>query len=376
MGILRMTGEPRVPSDTRAPAAAPAIGPLPPAPRPGVPVHLLVGHRSAADLAALLAAVSAHDGLVRHPLRWRMPARAGDLAAMAQQSALAARRDGGVVVAIGGDGTVHAATQACWPLDVALGVLADGAGSALGRQQGLPGDLPSALAALVRAIDRGQLRAVPVGQVNGQVFLVSAHLGPHPGLLAGARAGRQRLWALLAGVASLLLPPSGGALRLQARGADGRGHPRPGLAGTLVVAHHARPPAGPLPAGDRPPGALGARALAPRGAAALARLWWHAATGRRGADPAVDHFDCAALTVDWADPGPPRRRQVRVALDGDPTWLTLPLQFGLGTQPLWLLAPAHPCDDARPQPAAPQAVPLAAPPAPAHRAPPGRAWPA
>lgn len=373
-----MTGEQRLPSDfrdTRAPATPPATDRLPPPPRPGVPVHLLVSRRSASALAALLAAVSAHDGLMRHPLRWRMPERARDTPATARLLARAALRDGGVVVAIGGDGTINAATQACWPLGVALGVLGNGTFNYFSRQQGLPEDLPSAVAALVQAIDRGQLRPVQVGQVNGQVFLVNASLGLYPRLLAerevaSRRFGRHRLVALLAGVGSLLRPQAGRRLRLHERDADGHEHQRLSLTSTLFVGNNALQlsQVGLASAADVHHGALGALTLAPGGVVAMARLLWRAARGRLDEDPAVDSFACTALTV--AGAGAPQRTQVKVAFDGESAWMTLPLHFSVGAQPLWLLAPERQDAATRPHVAAAQ------PPAAAHPALAGRAWPA
>jgi diacylglycerol kinase family enzyme len=339
---------------------APAQAPAPPLP-PGRPLHVVSVRAAGAADATLWQALQQHAAAAGRRLVLHAPAHPAGLAVAAQQAAQAARADAGVVVAIGGDGTLNTVGQACWRSGVPMGVVAQGTFNFFARQQALPQGLDEALTALLQALAAGWLRPVQVGQVNGQVFLVNASLGLYPRLLAdreqaSRRFGRHRLVALLAGVASLLRPHFGHRLRLLLRTAQGQEHSTQRLASTLFVGNNALQlrNVGLPEAQAVQHGALGVVALAPQRPLGMLRLLWRAWRGRLADDAAVDNFACTALTV-LADP---RRlsARIKVAFDGESRWMTLPVQFAVSARPLWLVAGPQP--DAAPLR---QAVPAAGP---------------
>lgn len=88
---------------------------------------------------------------------------------------LAAQCDGGVVLAVGGDGTAHevangilASRRGC-----ALGIIPVGVGNDFARAMGIPRDPVAAAGALLNATRR----SVDVGEVNGRYFLTIAGAG-------------------------------------------------------------------------------------------------------------------------------------------------------------------------------------------------------
>lgn len=85
-----------------------------------------------------------------------------------------AARDGFDAVAVGGgDGTIGAAASALAGTATPLGVLPLGTLNHFARDLGMPRDLGDA----VRAIARGRVRAVDVGEIGGHVFLNNASIG-------------------------------------------------------------------------------------------------------------------------------------------------------------------------------------------------------
>lgn len=147
----------------------------------------------AAELEALLA---------DRP-RWvlRTVPRGGALA----DAVTRARSDGfPTVVAAGGDGTVNAVAAGLAGTDRRLGVAPLGTFNFFARSLGLPEDLGAAL----DAIERPEARSVPVGEVNGRVFLNNASLGAYPAILRRreriyARVGRSRAAAAASVLATL-----------------------------------------------------------------------------------------------------------------------------------------------------------------------------
>ncbi len=74
--------------------------------------------------------------------------------------------DGALVVAVGGDGTVHEVAAACVGRDLIMGVLPLGSGNDYVKALGVGTDLGRALEVLVR----GKVRTVDAGEVNGVRF--------------------------------------------------------------------------------------------------------------------------------------------------------------------------------------------------------------
>ena len=84
------------------------------------------------------------------------------------------------IVIGGGDGSVRAAASVLVSSDIPLGVLPLGTMNHFARDMGLPLDLEGA----VRLIASGQVRLVDVGEMNGRVFLNNSSLGIYPNLVA------------------------------------------------------------------------------------------------------------------------------------------------------------------------------------------------
>lgn len=328
--------------------------------RADAPLFLLMGRRDPQRMQRIRQAVEAHPALRGRSLHWHVPARTQDTPAEADRAAAAAAAQGGVVLAVGGDGTINAAAHACWQRGVPIGVICQGTFNFFSRQQGIPSDLHEAIAQFVQALEAGRARPVRPGQVNGQTFLVNASLGLYPRLLADREAatrqfGRHRVVAVVAGLLSLLKAQRGQVLRLRERDAAGRERQRMTLASTLFVGNNALQlrRVG-VDEADKAGRRLVATTLAPRPLRSMIAMVWQAACGRLGAHEAVDSFACTALTVEAA--GWRLSDRVRVAFDGERTWMRLPLRFALAETPLWLVAP-EPQDAPQPLPSAAPAPP-------------------
>lgn len=79
----------------------------------------------------------------------------------------------GVVVAVGGDGTIHEIIQELAGSDTALGVLPSGTVNVWAREVGIPLDNEGAREVLLH----GQIRTIDLGQIGGRYFLLMASVG-------------------------------------------------------------------------------------------------------------------------------------------------------------------------------------------------------
>ncbi len=125
------------------------------------------GRRAASKMAVLRARVNQAfpEG------RWRLTSRAGEAAAMARGAA----EDGAdIVVAVGGDGTIHEVVNGLMSAPgarPALGIVPAGSGSDFARTLGLPHDPVAALGVLrhggTRRIDVGEIECAPLVASEG-----------------------------------------------------------------------------------------------------------------------------------------------------------------------------------------------------------------
>jgi diacylglycerol kinase (ATP) len=118
----------------------------------------------------------------------RAPGHATDLA----REAVAGGAD--VVVAVGGDGTVNEVARAVIGSGAALGIVPVGSGNGLARALRLPLQPVRAL----EALEKGEVRPIDVGRLNGRVFLNVAGVGfdavvGHAFHEHGKRGGRRGL---------------------------------------------------------------------------------------------------------------------------------------------------------------------------------------
>lgn len=308
------------------------------------PVHVVLGRRPGRQAATLKERLADHAALAGRVVRWHQVEHGSAVPLLALAAVSAAQRQGGIVVAAGGDGTINAVAQAAWGQGVPMGAVCGGTFNYFCRQQSLPTDPEAGLAELMAALAEGELRPVQVSLVNDQLFLVNASVGLYPQLLAERehatrRFGRHRAVALAAGALSLLRPAPAQRLRLLQRSPQGAVSQRDREVSTLFVGNNALQfeQVG-LPEADAiAQGAMGAVMLRPEGRLAMARLLWRAATGRLGDDPAVESFACTRLEAQAQ--GWRLQPRVKVAFDGEHRWMRLPLRFAVGPRPLWLVAP-------------------------------------
>ncbi len=318
----------------------------------GAPLHVVSGPRPGRQIQAWHALLRQHPGLAPGQMVWhhaRQGSRLDVLTAAAVQRAL---HDGGVVVACGGDGTINTVARHCWPLGVPMAVLPMGTFNYFSREHGVGEGPAVALDRLLEALRVAAFTPVPVGLLNGHVFVVNASLGLYPRLLAereaaSAQLGRSRWVALWSGLRSMLRPEGGRRLRMTAR-APGQAWSTQDGGGTRDVAA--------LFIGNNPlqlqrlgfegthdlhvdRERLAALMFAPQPRATLLRMLARAFVGRLPHEPELDRFTFAELRIEGlrSRVGAPAAR-VQVALDGERRWMTLPLKCVRAAAPLWLVA--------------------------------------
>lgn len=122
----------------------------------------------------------------------------------AEQAVQLAQQHAGIVVAVGGDGTLNAVCQSVVGQGVPFGVLPQGTFNYFGRAHGISQNTEGAVRDLLSA----RLEHVSLGRVNDRYFLVNASLGLYPRLLEEReqfkqRFGRSRWVALYAALVTL-----------------------------------------------------------------------------------------------------------------------------------------------------------------------------
>ncbi|SFI62948.1 diacylglycerol/lipid kinase family protein [Albimonas pacifica] len=162
------------------------------------------GKRRAEALAASLEREFARHGLAA---RLRLIRKGSQLEAAARQ---AADEGFGTVVAGGGDGTINAVAGAIAGSGARLGVIPLGTFNYVARSLGLPETPEEA----VEVLATGAPRPLPLGEVNGRVFLNNASLGAYAKILETResvyhRFGRSRVaahWSVVTALAEFRAP--------------------------------------------------------------------------------------------------------------------------------------------------------------------------
>ena len=324
-----------------------AAPPMPsPAPSPASPPPWVVvlngaaGRRQGEALAGVIRdAVSAAGCQVSV----RQVARAGELEATAAAAAAHAGALRGLLVAVGGDGTLNTVARAAMGAGVAFSAIPQGTFNYFGRCHGFPVDPAEAVAAVLG----GRLRPVQVGSLNGRVFLVNASFGLYPRLLEDREAfkqqwGRSRLAALGAALLTLLGHHRQHLIRLQAGAPEAPAQERVLTSSTVFVANNRLQleQVGVPEAAQVEAGRLVGLVLRPLGRGALFGLALQGALGRLGEAHAVERLVFRRLQI---EPGRRwwRPRDVAVAIDGETVRTRPPLVFDVAGEPLWLLAPGR-----------------------------------
>lgn len=146
------------------------------------------------------------DGLVRALAEAGVDARClptdgGDLADAARR---AARESPDAIIVAGGDGSVSAVAGALAGSGVPMGVLPCGTLNHFAKDLGLPLSVEAA----AQVIAAGNVRAVDVAEVNGQVFVNNASIGVYPHIVSKRnrqqeRLGRGKWLAMLVAIGSI-----------------------------------------------------------------------------------------------------------------------------------------------------------------------------
>ncbi|WP_119156992.1 diacylglycerol/lipid kinase family protein [Caldimonas tepidiphila] len=294
------------------------------------------GQRRAGDVRESLMTLFAQAGRRGEV---EVASRSRPLPSLIEQAVRQAQRNGGIVVAAGGDGTLNAVARAVLPTGMPMGVLPTGTFNYFGRALGIPADVDEAARLLLDAVPR----PVQVGQVNGHMFLVNASLGLHPQLLEEREAftrrfGRNRVVALCAALVTLLRRHRDMHVEIHCDG-------EPALLRTtsLFVGNNRiqLERIGIDEAALLSLGRLVGISLRPVGRLEMAGLLLRSVLGRLGDAAPVETFAFRELTVrPWLVKR--RRRGVRVALDGETLRLEPPLRFEVVPRPLWVMAPREP----------------------------------
>lgn len=306
-------------------------------PPPAEPAELLViinpgsGAQAASDTRETLARVFNGAGRKHRFIAVSSP---DALESAADQTAAEAARIGGVLVSVGGDGTINTLAGAAVRHGCTLGIIPRGTFNYFARGHGIPQEPEAAALALLN----GQAGPVQTGEVNGRLFLVNASLGLYPQLLQDRETfknqfGRHRWVAIMAGLVTLFEWRRQLSLEFEQEGQRMKR-----LTPTLFVGNNRLQMERIGIAGEIAAAVGGGRlaAILPRaiGTWAMLRLLLRGAFGRLGDADQIDSFDFAALSVHVR-----RMRKLKLAVDGEVFVETPPLRFAVSPKPLMLVLP-------------------------------------
>jgi diacylglycerol kinase family enzyme len=270
----------------------------------------------------------------------------------AAKKALAqAKEHGGIVVAVGGDGTLNAVSQVVLGSGVPFGILPQGTFNYFGRRYGISQDTETAVRCLVDA----KIQPVNVGLLNDKVFLVNASLGLYPQLLEDREAfkqrfGRNRAVALWSAIVTLFKAhrqltvqinyDSGQANGGQGQGKQEKGRQRTLRTPTIVVENNALQleHMGLDQTDELAHNHLVAITSKPLSTPELYGLLLRGLLSRLGEDKHVISFGFQSMTVRLAG----RRTRTKVAMDGETSYMHSPLVFKVARHQLPLLVARDP----------------------------------
>ncbi|MCB1676168.1 MAG: hypothetical protein KDI01_07745 [Halioglobus sp.] len=287
------------------------------------------------DVDAACAAIESVLAISQRPFEL-LPVRDGsELPRIASRAVDQARRRHGIVVAAGGDGTLNTVCEALIGTGVPLGVVPLGTFNYFARNQGLPLNTEEATRALLDAC----IEPVQVGELNHRMFLVNASLGLYPQLLEDRetykrRLGRNRLVALVSALVTLLHAHRTLVVQIETKGESINV-----WTVSLVVANNALQleHVGVELGSALRRGRLVAMMVKPMGTLALYGLLLRGLLRRLGEAENLDSFSFTQMSVCRG-----RGRRIKVALDGEVSWMRLPLQFNVAAHTLPLLVPRDP----------------------------------
>jgi diacylglycerol kinase family enzyme len=227
---------------------------------------------------------------------WRAEFLVTDKAEAGVAAARSAALDGvGLVVAVGGDGTVRGCAEGLARTGVPLGVVPHGTANLLARTLRIPGH-PRAALALALALDAGCVdRVIDLAVADEGPFTAMAGMGLDAAVVAGTKLKHQFGWLAYAmsGAVHLSLPPSRFSIRL-----DG-GAPVEREARSVVVGNSGLLPGGfsLLPAARIDDGVLDVGVLAPRGPLGWPRLATRVLTRSHHQDGMLERFRARKVEI-------------------------------------------------------------------------------
>lgn len=277
--------------------------------------------------------------------------------ATVQQAVDAAKEQGAVVVAVGGDGTINAVANTVLGSGCLFGAIPQGTFNYFGRTHGILEEISESLQDLLH----GEAVPVQVGQVNGHIFLVNASVGLYPELLEDREAfkqkyGRSRLVAIWSAIATVFGRHRHLHITLEQDGKSVVMRTTTLFVGNnrLQLEQVGMPQADAVVQGQ-----LAAIAVRPVGKLAMLWLGARGALGKLGDADNVIGFSFRELTIAPhrkmrgtknanANTSTPistskksHKSQIKVAADGEIMWLRMPLEFRVAAEPLMLIKRRH-----------------------------------
>ncbi|CAN5684232.1 diacylglycerol kinase family protein [soil metagenome] len=264
-----------------------------------------------------------------------------ELVKTAERAVALAREQHGAVVAAGGDGTLSTVANAVLDSELPFGVLPQGTFNYFGRVNGISQDIAESTRSLLTA----KIKPIQVGQINKRLFLVNASLGLYPLLLEDREAfkkryGRTRGVAILATLWTVLTQRRTLSLHLDADGPDDT-NDHTVRTPMLFVGNNALQlqQVGLPEMKDVQQGKLAAVCVKEVGKLGLIGLALKGARGQLNDAEDVISFAFEHLQVEMNGSTRRGKRAVKVAMDGETSWLQAPLVFEVAAKSLNLLAP-------------------------------------
>lgn len=264
---------------------------------------------------------------------WRVleVGRGVDIVKTATEAVLAAKRNGGIVAAAGGDGTIGTVANLCCTHDVPLGIIPAGTFNYFARELRIPDDPAEA----ARLLATGVPRRVAVGYVNDHMFLVNASFGLYSKVIRAreqdvSRFGRSRIVAVISALAALLRGRQRFAVKISANGIEQVRRTTMVFVGNsslqlakldLEIARCAQE--------DR----LAVLVLRPASVLGMLRLLLRAALRTLDGDQLLEAFCADAFELET------RKRHVSVVIDGEIVRCSTPLRFRVARGALQVVTP-------------------------------------
>ncbi|MDH2435799.1 diacylglycerol kinase family protein [Pokkaliibacter sp. MBI-7] len=296
------------------------------------PVHLVANGKSGRGARDVLVAIARRlCERDQRPLRLHLPEHPRFLPDKAREALDAAREEGGVIVAAGGDGTIRSVVQEISGAGIPLGVIPIGTFNFFARNHAIPEDFEQAFETVLS----GRLKAIDIGDINGQAFVINSSFGLYSRLIRArerhtSRWGRNRWVATISTLLTLLRgSPS---LDLEMGTAERRKRLRTPMVFvginalqlhdvSLDVAHCAL---------DHK---LAVVVMRPPSKWGLLRLSLHGLMRRLRDDDNLEGF-CAGQMVIGC-----RRKHMEVVMDGERLKMPTPLRYGIRHRAIELIVP-------------------------------------